>query len=139
VNWGWHFYSQISFRNFFVAKIFSIFLTAITLVACVSGWAQNIENGREVFNKCASCHSTNSQNGTAPGLGNIIERQAGTLRGFRYSRAMKASKIYWDEKSLNEYLQDPQKFVSGNVMPFSGLRTKTERDDVVAYLKTLRE
>jgi len=51
---------------------------------------------------------------------------------------MKATNITWDEKSLDDYLTDPQKVVPGNLMPFSGLAEAKQRVDVIAYLKTLK-
>lgn len=58
--------------------------------------------------------------------------------GFRYSNAMKRANITWDEKTLDAYLDDPQKVVPGSVMPFSGIADAQERADLIAYLKTLK-
>jgi cytochrome c len=62
----------------------------------------------------------------------------GTVPGFRYSRAMKSAAITWDESSLDRYLTNPQGFIPGNVMPFSGIPDAAERAAVIAYLRTLR-
>jgi cytochrome c len=94
--------------------------------------------GKQLFAQCSVCHSTDSTNGVGPSLQGIVGRKAGTSAGFRYSRAMKAAKITWDDKQLDDYLADPQKVVPGNVMPFSGLADATQRADVIAYLKTLK-
>ena len=47
---------------------------------------------------------------------------------------MKSAKIVWDAATLDAYLLDPQKLVPQNKMPFPGLKTATERKDVIAYL-----
>jgi cytochrome c len=45
--------------------------------------------------------------------------------------------LIWDEANLREYIKDPQARVKGNRMPFGGLSSSDEIDDVIAYLKTL--
>ena len=51
---------------------------------------------------------------------------------------MKNSKVVWDERSLETYLDDPQKLVPGNLMPFSGIADSQKRSDLIAYLGTLK-
>jgi len=101
-------------------------------------FAQDAAAGILVFAQCSVCHSTDGTNGVGPTLQGIVGRKAGTVAGFRYSRAMKAANITWDDKLLDDYLADPQKLVPGNVMPFSGLAEVKQRLDVIAYLKTLK-
>lgn len=90
------------------------------------------------FTPCAVCHSIDGSNGTGPTLKGIIGRKSGTVAGFRYSRAMRSAAIVWDEASLDRYLTDPQAFVPGNIMPFSGVADDAQRAELIAYLKTLR-
>jgi nitrite reductase (NO-forming) len=47
---------------------------------------------------------------------------------------MRNAKLTWDARALDAYLLDPQKLVPGNKMPFPGLKTENERQDVVAFL-----
>jgi len=47
----------------------------------------------EVFNQCAVCHSTDGSNGTGPTLKGLFGRPAGSVVGFRYSRAMRGAGI----------------------------------------------
>jgi cytochrome c len=100
--------------------------------------AQDAVAGKKAFAQCSVCHSTDGTNGVGPTLQGIVDSKAGEVPGFRFSRAMKASNIMWDDKSLDAYLVDPQKTIPGNVMPFSGLADATERADLIAYLKTLK-
>src|SRR5262245_12729631 len=67
--------------------------------------------------RCAACHATDHANRVGPGLEGIIGRKAGTVPGFRYSDAMKKSDIVWDAKTLDAYLESPQKVALGNRMP----------------------
>ena len=67
-----------------------------------------------------------------PSLAGILGRKAGSEAGYSYSPAMKQASIIWDAKMLDAYLTDPQKVVPGNKMPFPGLKTDTDRADVIA-------
>lgn len=117
-------------------------LCGLLVAGCIgvvaSAHAQNATHGAQVFESCAGCHATNGENGTGPGLGGIVGRKSGSATGFRYSRAMKSANIVWNEKSLDAYLASPQEAVPGNVMPFSGIEDAHERQDLIAYLETLK-
>ena len=102
------------------------------------GYAQDAEHGKAIFKACAACHATDHANRVGPGLEGTIDRKAGTVPGFRYSDAMKKSGIVWDAKTLDAYLESPQKAVPGNRMPYAGLKDPTDRADLVAYLATLK-
>jgi cytochrome c len=90
------------------------------------------------YNACAACHAPAGGHGIGPSLAGVLGRKAGTLAGFRYSRAMRESGIKWNAKSLDRYIANPQKVVPGNRMPFAGLRDPAQRAAVVRYLSTLR-
>ena len=100
--------------------------------------AQDTAAGHQIFAQCSVCHSTDGTNGVGPTLRGVVGRKAGTVAGFRYSRAMKTADITWDEQHLTDYLADPQKEVPGNVMPFAGMSDVKQRADIVAYLVTLK-
>src|SRR4029077_7495033 len=90
--------------------------------------------GRLVFRKCQACHSMEpGKNILGPSLAGIVGRKAGSEPSYTYSPAMKQANIVWDAKSLDAYLNDPQKVVPGNKMPFPGLKTDTDRADVIAF------
>jgi cytochrome c len=108
------------------------------LAVAAASIAQNAPSASAPFNQCVVCHSADGGNGTGPTLLGIIGRKSGSVPGFRYSRAMKNAAITWDEANLDRYLTDPQAFVPGNVMPFSGLSDAAQRAAIIAYLKTLR-
>ena len=60
------------------------------------------------------------------------------MPGFSYSQVMKSSNIVWDEKSLDAFIMAPQKALPGNTMPFPGISDQEERNDLIAYLETLK-
>ena len=102
------------------------------------GYAQDAEHGKNVFKPCAACHATDHASRVGPGLEGIIGRKAGMAPGFRYSDAMKQSDIVWDAKTLDAYLESPQKVVPGNRMTYGGVKNPTDRTDLVTYLATLK-
>ena len=99
--------------------------------------AGDTAKGKKVFAKCKACHSVKKgKNKIGPSLNGVFGRKAGTAPGFkRYSSAMKKSGVVWDDKTLDKFLTKPRSFLKGNRMPFSGLKKKSQRDDLIAYLK----
>jgi nitrite reductase (NO-forming) len=91
--------------------------------------------GQKVFRKCQACHSLDAGKHTiGPSMAGIIGRKAGTELGFAYSPAIKGADISWTPQTLAAYLSDPQKAIPGNRMPFPGLKSQHDRDDVIAFL-----
>jgi cytochrome c len=106
------------------------------LVAGLASARADVEKGKIVFEKCAACHSLEAnKNDVAPTLAGVFGRKAGTLEEYRYSAAMKQSDVTWDDRTLDAFIEDPQAFIPGNRMPFDGLKDKTDREDLLAYLK----
>ncbi|MFO1081441.1 MAG: cytochrome c family protein [Reyranellaceae bacterium] len=94
--------------------------------------------GQRVFNQqCRACHTVNAGGASpvGPNLHGLIGRKAGTVDGFAYSDAMKASGLTWDEATLADYLRDPKAKVPGTKMVFAGLKQAPQIADLVAYLK----
>ena len=101
--------------------------------------AADIEAGKVAFKKCALCHTTESgKNKIGPSLFGIVGRKSGSVDNFSYSEAMKSFDHTWDAETLDTYLADPRTVVPGTKMIFPGIKDKTERDDVIAYLETLK-
>ncbi|MGX4805459.1 copper-containing nitrite reductase [Bradyrhizobium guangdongense] len=107
--------------------------TAATAVPAAGGG--DAAAGRLVFRKCQACHSLDAgKNMLGPSLAGVVGRKSGSEPGYNYSPAMKQSNFTWDRPTLDRYLDDPQKVVPGNKMPFPGLKTDHDRADVIAYL-----
>jgi cytochrome c len=117
-----------------------IFVVGI-LTATGSGsvTAADVEAGKTAFKKCALCHTVEAgKNKIGPSLFGVVGRKSATLDNFTYSEAMKKFDHTWDEETLDKYLADPREIVPGTKMIFPGIKDKTERDDVIAYLETLK-
>ena len=91
-------------------------------------------HGKAVFATCAACHS-DKPDAIGPSLRGVFGRKSAVLEDFRYSPAMQRANLTWDEADLKAYIKDPQAKVKGNRMPFGGLPSDKDVDDVVAYLK----
>jgi cytochrome c2 len=112
------------------------FVCCLTLVGAAGARAGDVENGKVVFEKCTACHSLEAgHDEEGPSLAGIFGRKAASVKGYRYSAAMKRSDVVWADDTLDAFIQDPQAFIAGNRMPFDGLKDKGERDDLLAYLK----
>ncbi len=92
--------------------------------------------GEKVFKKCKTCHSFDpGKRKLGPHLKGVVGRKAGSVEGFKYSKATAGSDITWDEASLDEFLKKPKAFLKGTKMSFGGLKKDDQRADVIAYLK----
>ena len=96
--------------------------------------ADNKVSGEKVFKRCVSCHSF-TKNKIGPSLGNIFGQKAGSVEGFKYSKAIKNSDIVWDSWDLDSFLKKPRKYIKGTKMMFSGLKKKSHRNALIKYLK----
>ncbi len=115
-------------------------LAAVALIAIASkvfAAEGTPARGQRVFGACAACHSLQpDQSMTGPSLAEIWNRKAGTLESFnRYSDALKSANIIWDDKTLDEWIKDPQHVVPGNNMTFQGMKDAQPRADLLAFLK----
>ncbi len=94
------------------------------------------EAGEKVFKKCKVCHSFDpGKKKIGPHLLGVVGRDAGSVEGYKYSKAMAAADITWDEASLDEFLTKPKAFLKKTKMSFAGLKKEDQRADLIAYLK----
>jgi cytochrome c len=117
-------------------------LTLVTLAVSAALWqfveAQgDPDRGQRVFGACAACHSLEpNRSMTGPSLADLWNRKAGSLMSFsRYSSALASSGVVWNDKTLNDWIKNPQHLVPGNDMPFPGIENDQQRADLLAFLK----
>jgi cytochrome c len=110
----------------------------LLLGASVAHAAGDAAAGQKVYARCAGCHSTTEgQNKIGPSLAGVVGRKSGTVDGYSYSPAMKNANITWDDATLNKFLASPAGLVHGTKM-FMNLPSGTDRQNVIAYLDTLK-
>ena len=99
--------------------------------------AADAGHGKALFAACAACHSE-APDAIGPNLKGVFGRRSAALEDYRYSGPMKRANLVWDAANLRDYLIDPQAKVRGNRMPFGGVASQAEADDLVAFLETYR-
>ena len=116
-------------------------LLAVAMIAAVPSLAVadvDLKKGKKVFRKCKACHAVGekAKNKVGPQLNGVVDRKAGTVKGYKYSKAMKASGLTWDDATLDKYLTKPKDLVKGTKMIFGGLKKEKQRVNLIGYLKT---
>lgn len=115
--------------------VFSLFLASAG-----QGLAQEPvgPEGERLFRtRCGTCHSVNGgENRMGPHLSGLLGRSAGSIEGARYSKALGASGIVWDEERLQAFLANPRQVVPGTTMTVS-IRDEAQRSAIIAYLRSL--
>ena len=96
--------------------------------------------GRRLFARCMACHTVQEgRNLSGPSLYGIVGRPAGSVEGFRYSDANRDSGVVWTEDALSAFMENPQSFMPGTRMIYPGLPAEQDRNDIIAYLKSVVE
>ena len=88
--------------------------------------------GKALYQAFAGCHSLD-ENEVGPMHRGVVGRRAGTVKGYAYSPALKASGLTWTQDQLDRWLTNPQTLVPGARMFFS-VSDAQKRADIIAYL-----
>ena len=106
--------------------------------------AGDAARGEAAYKKyCVICHDTAAgKHKVGPSLHAVYGRKAGSADGYKLYRGLRDATWTWDDKSLDAYLTDPPAYTKDKngqtgSMVFK-LSVKQDRDDVIAYLKTLK-
>ena len=109
----------------------------LVLMLALGGSAQAASDsarGKEIYDtRCSACHSLDA-NRVGPMHRGVYGRKAGSVPDYNYSAGVRASTVIWTEETLDKWLTEPRAFIPGAKMTFR-LGQKTDRDDVIAYLK----
>ena len=115
------------------------FARTIGLVALLAPGAvpaQEAARGQQLYeSRCIACHSLES-NRIGPQHRNVFGRRAGTVAGYDYSNALRESKVVWNERTLDAWLENPERLIPGQKMGFQ-LGDARERASIIEYLKAV--
>lgn len=100
--------------------------------------APDAARGEQIYARCVACHAL-AFDRVGPRHCGLFGRVAGTVPGFDYSAAMKASKIRWNEETLDRFLAKPLAVVPGTSMTYDGVSDPKDRSDLIAYLKRVND
>jgi len=122
-------------------------------LAAVAAWAHGLQTsqagsaaagagdaarGESLFEKrCTGCHSLD-KNKQGPMLQGVYGRTSGTAKEYAYSDVLKKAAVVWDDKSLDQWLSDPDQFISGNNMDFLVAKAQ-ERADLICFLRQISQ
>ncbi len=114
-----------------------LFLTLAAALAPGVAVAADAQHGQTLYeSRCGACHSPDADR-VGPHHRGVVGRVAGSVPGFAYSPALKASGLTWTPALLDRWLTDPTALVPGSRMGFR-VGTAEDRADIVAYLETLK-
>jgi cytochrome c len=116
-------------------------ISLLGLLLALSLYAQSadsakVKKGEDLFERrCTGCHRLDEVR-VGPPLHHVFGRLAGSDPGFAYSENLKASRVKWDESTLDKWLTDTEGLVPDNDMAFR-LSSAEERSAIIAYLKSV--
>ena len=107
------------------------FLAAVASAVLLQG-----QDGQALFEKrCTGCHAVDADH-EGPRLRGVFGNHAGSVKTFKYSKALQEGKVTWDEATLDKWLTDPDSVAPNNDMSFR-VPKQDERTAIIQYLKTL--
>ena len=94
-------------------------------------------SGEQLYDiACEACHSLGSapDHRVGPPLGNLLDRKAAALEGYRYSEALRASEWSWTLPTLLAWLSDPDTAIPNNAMNYVNALTAEESQRLAEWL-----
>lgn len=115
-------------------NLIKVFGVLLLVLSNTPNYANEESAGKLAYNQCIGCHSFGYSR-TGPDHCGVIGRQAGTVKDYDYSIAMRESAIVWDQQALDEFLTSPLSFIQGTTMGFAGISDPQKRQVLIEYIK----
>ena len=117
----------------------SVLINSVSAITTLSLGSSAFAAGERFFaTHCSACHATEpGVNKIGPSLAGVVGRKSGSEPSYNYSAALKSANITWDEKTLDQWLQNPTCDVHGSRI-FITIPSAEDRQNVIAYLETLK-
>jgi cytochrome c2 len=100
-----------------------------------------IAKGKQIADaQCTACHHFSKGGGTlvGPDLYGVFGTKIASVPGYSFSSALKKHTGDWTAAKLEDWLKSPSTFAPGTYMTFPGLPNAKDREDVIAYLESLK-
>jgi len=116
-------------------------VVSVSLAACaataVAQTPGDAARGKRLFLQCQACHAlqAGAPGTVGPSLGGVVGRKAGSIEGYSYSPALRASGLVWNAATLDQWLEQPNVLVPGTKMIFAGVANPADRAALVAFLE----
>lgn len=92
----------------------------------------------EFQRKCSVCHTLiqDDKNRAGPTLYKLFGREAGSLKGYKFSKALIKLKLIWNEETISRLFDEgPDIVTPGSKMPVQRLKAVHRRDALIQFLK----
>ena len=85
---------------------------------------------------CIACHSLGVEpdHRIGPPLGALADRKAGSVSGYAYSPALRASQFTWNLAALSAWIIDAEALIPGNSMNFANPLSAEETRELALWL-----
>ena len=102
--------------------------------------AGDARHGQQLYEQqCQNCHKLQvGFNEKAPQLLRVYGAKAAVLSDYEYTEALKNSQTVWTADALDNYIANPKQAIPGTRMRSKPIADAQQRQDIIAYLSTLR-
>lgn len=98
--------------------------------------AASADAGENLWRQCRACHVMDQGvNGVGPYLHGIVGRDIGSVAGFNYSGALAQLGDVWTLEALNAFIENPRGAAPGTTMGYNGMRSLTDRMNLIAWME----
>lgn len=108
----------------------------VVLVAAQAAAGPDARRGEMLYEqRCGACHGLDADR-VGPHHRGVFGRWAGSVEGFDYSAALRASRVVWNLDTLDAWLANPEALIPGQRMGYS-VPNAIDRADIIAYLQRI--